>query len=160
MKSLIAFLALAVSGFAQPGYNHFVSTTGTTTLAAATTAVTLQQPSTGGKPIIPEWMEVYCSVACVVTQSQNCTTAATATAGTVVALPGNSGASATATFWTASNASGCTTVKKNNIPAGSTFSFSFNGLTLPVGTTTSNYTVSIASLTGDVVITIGHRENQ
>lgn len=156
IRNAVLLSLLSLSLFGQ--VNHYVSTY-SVTLAAATTAATLQQPATNAKQVTMEWAEVYCSVACTVTQSVNCTTGATATAGTPVALPGSGGVKAVATFWTASNVSGCTTLKTNVLPAGATASFTFDTTTkLPTGGVTSNYTFSVSSITGDVIITIGHQE--
>lgn len=163
MKKLLLLAIAALPIFAQT--NNYVSTSGAVSLTAATTAVTLQQPATNGKPITLQWATVYCSAACVLTQSKNCTTGATATAGTVVGLPGNDNQAAAGTFWTASNASGCTTISTDYVAAGQTFSISFPVVTpttspfiLPVAGITSNYTISIASVTATVKITIGHGE--
>lgn len=155
MKILLLILAAAASAFAQA--NHFVSSTGNVSLNAAGTAATLQQPAANAKQVTGEWASVYCSVACVVTQSIN-GTAATTTAGTPVALPGSMSGPAIATFWTASNAGSGTTLAVDNIPAGGTFTFDLTKIRLPASGTASNYTIAIASLTGTVNIKIAHGE--
>lgn len=166
MKRILLILAAAaIPALAQT--NNYISTSGTVSLAAATYAVTLQQPAQNGNPVTLQWATVYCSAACVITQSVNCTTAATATAGTIKGTPGNNNAAARATFWTASNASGCTALTSDYVAAGQTFQISFPPITpstspfrLPTAGTTSNYHISIASVTADVKITIGHGEPQ
>jgi hypothetical protein len=164
MKTL-AFLALALCAapaFAQ--INNYVSSSGDVSLTSAATAVTLQQSALsgnlGGRQVTLQWATVYCSVACTVTQAINCTTAATATAGTPVGVPGNTPAAATATFWTASNASGCTTIKIDHLAAGITFTYALNLVRLATAGTTSNYTISIGSITGTANIAIAHGEQQ
>ncbi len=159
MKRLLFLAALAASAaFAQ--VNHYVSSTGDVSLSTAATAATIQQPAANGKNVALEAATVYCSAACSVTHSVN-GTAASATAGTPVSQPGNTGAAARATFWTASNAGSGTTLRVDHVPAGGTFSYAFpDGFRLPAGAATSNYTISIASMTGTVNITFTHAEAQ
>jgi hypothetical protein len=140
--------------------NHYVSTTGLVSLTGAATAATIQQPAANARQVTLEWATIYCSVACPVTQSQNCTTAATATAETPVGIAGNTPAPSTATFWTASNASGCTTLTTEYIPAGATFTFDLSKIRLVTSGTASNYTITIGAITGNAKITIAHGEPQ
>lgn len=144
--------------------NAYVSSTGDVSLSAAATAATLQQPAatatTAAKDVRLQWASVYCSVACTVTQSVNATTAATTTAGTPVAVPGNAPQPAAALFYTASNASGGTTIAVDHIPAGGTFTFDLTAMRLPRAGTTSNYTIAVGSITGTANIKIAHTEVQ
>jgi hypothetical protein len=161
MRIITALLGLflAVPALAQ---NHFTSTSGDVSLTAQTYAVTLQQSAnaagTGGKEVTLESATVYCSAAATVTHTKN-SVAATATAGTVVAQPGNTSAAATATFWTASNVSGGTALRVDHIPAGGTFTYTFSpDFRLAMNGTGSNYTISIASITATCNISVSHAE--
>ena len=151
MKRLLLILA-ALPALAQQNVNY-VATTGNVSLTASTTAATLQQPSTDQTTVFfpianplggpaPVGATVYCSVACVATVSRSCTTVATATAGTVTSVNPNVPA-ASVTFWTASNASGCTTLRVINIAAGQEYAIDLSPFTLTTGGTKSNLTISI-----------------
>lgn len=161
MKRLLLIALMALPLAAQ---QRFSVSTGNASLNTAATGVTIQQPTTAVNPapatITLESATVYCSVACVVTQSQNATTPASATAGTIVPISPVTMAS-TSTVWTATNASGGTTVPPLiNVPAGATVTIDLSKVTIPRSSSTGNYTVSIASITGTANITIIWRENQ
>jgi len=143
-------------------------TTGNVTLAAAATAVTIQQPATGSVNVQLENAIVYCSVACQVSQSR-AGTAATATAGTVRPLGSTPiGYSAPFNFFTASDVgAGTSQGGIIYVPAGGTVNICLSTLapgcagsgpvapiTLVTGNTNMNYTISVASMTGDVNITL------
>lgn len=155
MKRFVLILA-ALPAFAQQA--SFVARTGAVTLVAATTAATIQQPTPiSGVPA--EQIQliravVRCPAACVITQRQNDTTAATATAGTVSGLDPTSGASFLVTFWTASNASGGTTVGSTTLDAAGTIVLDLSAITFGGGGTKTNYTIAVSSVTGDVYIDI------
>ncbi len=167
MKTIILILA-ALPAFGQ-NQVAYIATTGKVSLSGAATAATLQQPTDGsgtqvffprstqgGAP--PVGASVQCSVACVVTISRN-GTAATATAGTVTSVNPNQPAAAVK-FFTASNAGSGTTLRVFNVQAGGEYPIDLSDLTLPntnLGTT--NITISVASLTGDVNITFKPMEN-
>lgn len=160
MKRLLILAILALPAFAQ----NYVATTGNVSVSAATYAATLQAPaaSTGStKTILLQTATVYCSAACVLTLSFNCTTAATATAGTTVPLPGSRNTPSSATFWTASNASGCTAIETVNIPAGATYEISLSTpapMSLRSTGTTNNYHFSFASVTATVNVVVKWEE--
>jgi len=161
MKRLLILAILALPAFAQ----NYIATTGNVSVVAATYAATLQAPaaSTGStKAIQLQTATVYCSAACVLTQSYNCTTPATATAGTATPLPGSPIVPASATFWTASNASGCTSIVVTNIPAGFSWPISLSDpqIALRSTGTTSNYHFSLASVTATVNISVIWKEQQ
>lgn len=161
MKRLLLFAVLALPLAAQ---QRFSASTGNASLNTAATGVTVQQPSVAANPaaatITLESATVYCSVPCVITQSQNATTPATATAATIVPISPITVAS-TSTAWTATNASGGTTVPPViNVPAGTTVPIDLSKITIPKGSASANYTVAIAAITGTANITITWRENQ
>ena len=161
MKKLLLILA-ALPAFAQTNY---IASSGNVSLSSATYAVTLQQPASGQPQVTvtfpkanpqggpaPVGATIYCSVACVATLARNCTTAASATAGTVTSyLPNQQ--PAFVTFWTASNASGCTTLRVINIPATQEYPIDLSAYNLATFGATSNLHISIASMTGTVNIT-------
>ena len=161
MKRLFILIFAALPAFAQQPI-QYVATTGNVAVVAATYAATLQQPATeavtvtfpvattGGLP--PVGATVYCSVACVLTIARSCTTAASATAGTVTSNVPNVTA-ASVTMWTASNASGCTTLRAVNIAAAQEYTIDLSQFRLATTGTKSNLHLSLASLTGTVNIT-------
>ncbi len=164
MKILFLILA-ALPAFAQQTI-RYIATTGNVSLSSATTAATLQQPATeqtnvtfpGGITTLqagaapPVGATIYCSAACVATISRTCTTAASATAGTVTSILPNVPA-ASVTFWTASNASSCTTLRVINVAAGQEYPIDLSQFNLATFGTKSSITISIASVTATVNIT-------
>lgn len=152
MKLLTSLLLLAALPLCAQ-VNRYSATTGNVSLSGAGTALTIQQPASGGKLVTLESVQVYCSVTCVVSQAAN-GTAATATAGTANALlPARTPAAAT--VWTASNV-GAGTAQGGvlNLSAGATQAIDVSKIVLGPSGTGSNYTVSIASVTGTVNITL------
>lgn len=168
MKNILIALALTSSAHAQTLYSY-VASTGNVSLSAAATAATLQQPATeqttvtfpisttGALP--PVGATIYCSVACVATLARNCTTAATTTAGTVTSFVPNVPA-ASVTVFTASNASGCTTLRVINIAAGQEYAIDLSAFRLATSGTKSNLHISIASITGTANITFYPQEQK
>jgi hypothetical protein len=148
---LIVLCLLPASLFGQA--RRFSATTGDVSLAGAGTAFTVQQPATNGKRLVLESATVYCSVTCNATQSVN-GTAATATAGTTVALQPD-GQPSVATVWTASNAGAGTAIGGIfHLAAAVTQTFDLSKLSLSSGLGTgANYTVTISSITGTANIT-------
>ena len=167
MKTLALFL-IAASAFAQQTVNY-VATTGMVSVSAATYAATLQQPATGAVTVVfpgsvpqasglpPVGATIYSSVATTATISRSCTTAASATAGTVTSVLPNVPA-ALVNFFTGSNASGCTTLRVIPIAAGQEYPIDLSGFNLATAGTSSNITISFASLTGTVNITFYPQE--
>ncbi len=171
MKTILLILA-ALPAFGQNTV-AYIATTGKVSLSSAGTAATIQQPTDGtgtqvffprstqgGAP--PVGASIQCSVACVVTISRNGTAATgTASNSTTNVNPVNPNMPAASfRFFTASNAGGGTTLRVFNVPAGGEYPLDLSDLTLPntnLGTT--NITISVASLTGDVNITFKPMEN-
>jgi len=161
MKNILIALALTSAAHAQTLYSY-IATTGNVALSAAATAATLQQPSANAATVTfpvavngalsPVGATVYCSVACVATIARNCTTAASTTAGTVTTVLPNVPA-ASVTVFTASNASGCTTLRVINIAAGQEYPIDLSAFNLATTGTKSNLHISIASITGTANIT-------
>lgn len=159
MKKLILFL-FCVPLFGQVQV-QYVATTGIVSLSGAGTAATLQQPATNGLPVqfpkatsggsAPAGASIYCSVACTATIIRN-SVAATTTLGTVNQLNQND-PPPVITFYTASNYSGGTTLATIPIGAGVWQGIDLNALSIARGGNTSNLTISIASITGNVIIT-------
>lgn len=161
MKALLlALLALTAYGQSQNQFYPYIATTGNTSITAAY-AVTLQQPATnsrqvsfpiantGGAP--PVGLSIYCSAACVATLSRTCTTPATTTAGTVTGINPTTPVP-NVQFFTASNASGCTTLKVINVAAGQEYPVDMSAILMGAGNANTNITVSIASVTATVNI--------
>lgn len=158
LTSLI--IALALPSYAQ-NTARWMATTGDVGLSAAATAATIQQPATNGSLALVDQITIYCSVACNVTLAAN-GTAATATAGTITPLlPTPLNTSVPLTFWTASNVgAGTAQGALTHLSAGSTVTLCLSPscgnatqVSLAPTGTTSNYTVSIASITGTANIT-------
>lgn len=125
-------------------------------LSAADATLTLQQPSSGSRWVFLEHLQVYCSVACVLTISRD-GTAATATAATEVSL--NGGETATATAFTASDVGSGTTINTLSISAGSTVAIDLERLNLePNNSTANNITFDTDDITGDVTMYLRWRE--
>lgn len=132
--AIVCLLALPV--FSQPPQAENYEVT------ASTTAVTIQANTTAtGKTIQGGSASVYCASAQTATISWNGTNA-TATAGTVLKLPGTRDG-ARATVWTASNVGGGTTGPAYTISAGGTILIDFSGFFLTGdGGSGKNFTIS------------------
>lgn len=135
----ILFLLLAVAALAQPiPSDHYIAT-------ASTTALTLQQPATNARQITFGNSTVAgASVYCVAAQTAQISwngTAATATAGTELKLPGTIRASGM-TVWTASNVGAGTAGPIYNVPAGGTMAFDMTWLQFGTQGTGANVTIA------------------
>ncbi len=160
LKTLLLILTALPALAQQPV--AYVASTGNVAVNATTTAATLQQPAAGASTVTfpvatnggapPAGATVYCSAACVATIARNCSTVATATAGTVNSVVPNVPA-AGVTFWTASNAGTCTTLRVLNIGAGQEYPIDLSAFNLATSGTRSNIHISIASVTATVNIT-------
>ena len=159
MKRVLLAVLLACSAAGQnTGGFRYSATTGNVSLTGTATSFTVQQPAQNGKQVHLEAAVVYCSVACSLTQSQN-GTAATATAGTVnPLLP--FGPTIPSTVWTGSNVgNGVAAGGILNLQAGIPVTLILSGLTLPATNAATNYTFTIASITGTANITVYWMEN-
>lgn len=147
---------------AQSVYCGYVATTGNVSLSSSTYAATLQQPSTGSVPVSfsapagtlsgSVGATIWCSVACTATLSRNCTSPATVTAGSVVSILTTT-PPAFVRFFAGSDAASCTTLRVLNVGAGIEYPVDLSTFQLSTGGTTSNLTLSVASMTGSVNIT-------
>lgn len=165
MKILLLLALACAPMFCQ---NRYSVTSGDVVLSGTATTLTIQRPASGSTQITLESATVFCSVACTFTQAFN-GVAATATAGTAVAIPGNT-APATATVWTASNVGTGTAVGGivrvaaaqdrtilftapvcNNMPC--------PGVILNGAGTAANYSITVAAITGTANITLIWKEN-
>lgn len=150
MKHILTFLFLAQLAFPQT--LRYSATSGDVVLAAAGYKLTIQQPASNAKQVQLEAVQVYCSVACAVTHSQN-GAGATATAGTASSIA-PMGAAASATIWTDSNVgAGVASGGITHIPAGQTAVFDLTKVVLRASGAANNYTIAIASITGTANIT-------
>lgn len=156
MKALLAFL-LALPSFGQNNYPKSVAETPrvyiatcSATLSSAATACSIQQPATGANNVRLLYAQVYCSAACTATQERN-GTAATATAATVKRVNPDRADTITANVFSASDVGTGTAFVVKNLTAGTTV-IKLKGLYLIGNGTAKNYTVRIASMTGDVAI--------
>lgn len=107
-------------------------------VSASTTAVTIQQPATGGAQVQGSQVSIYCAAAQTATPSWN-GTAATATAGTIKNSPSTINAPRL-TAWTGSNVGAGTSGTVYNVPAGSERIFDISDVFLGNTGTASNYT--------------------
>lgn len=154
MKTLLLVLVIfaqLMSG-ADPAYIYYK----TTSLSGAAEKVTIQQPSSAARNVRFKSASVYCSVACTVTMSRD-GTAATTTAGTVVALSADY-RTAKATVFHTSNVGAGTTLFSQVIAAGSTFVFDLNGIELDQSNTARNFTIATDSITGTATIAVKWEE--
>lgn len=161
MKIVLGML-LALPAFGQQ-IIAWKATTGDVSLMAAGTKATIQKTTNNSVTVYIDKIEVYCSVACSVTQTAN-GTAASATAGTInPVLPTLPTLTMPFNFYTASNVgSGTDQGGITHVPAGGTVVFCLspncsNGQQVYLGTTDggvgTNYTIVIGSITGTVNIT-------
>jgi len=175
MKLFLA-LILCLPAFGQV-VNRWSASTGLVSLSGAGTTATVQQPATNSTAVVIEQIQVYCSVACTVTQKVN-GTAATATAAPVCTtsqaspcvtplLPTQLNLPAPFNFYSASNVgTGQVQGAITYIPAGGTVVLCAakscgNGGDVTLGTglgTASNYSAVINSITGNVDITFYLRQ--
>jgi hypothetical protein len=147
--ALTALLSVAACAQPQPRYS---ATTGDVSLTAAGTTLTLQQTATPTKQFQLETATVYCSVACIVTQSQN-GTAATTTAGTLVPIAPTYKATGVTAF-TASNVGAGTAVGGSlHLAAGQTVVLDLSQIVIG-SSPNANYSVSVSTITGTANITV------
>lgn len=166
MRNRLALTGLFLSAFALPAMaqsNRYSATTGDVSLTSAGATFTIQKPAVTGaqaKTPVLESITAYCSVACSVTQAYN-GAAATATAGTTSPLPPNTGITATATVWTASNVGAGTAAGGIiHIAAGGTQVIDVSKVSVNGAGTAANYSVTVGSITGTVNFTFIWSEQQ
>ena len=149
------FLSLFVASLAS-GQVYVVQKT--TTLAATTEAITVQQPATGARQVTFIGAYFDCSVACTFTLSVN-GTAATATSLPVVNVNQGETAAKT-TAWSGSNVGTGTTIGVYACSAACSLSIDLTGVTFAQGTSTTgtNLTLKSNSITGTVDIIIKYSE--
>lgn len=154
MKLLSVFLlSLAMIGIATGQGTNYSATTGDVSLSGSGTAFTIQQPATNGHQVQFQAAVVYCSVACSVSQAQN-GAAATTTAGTAYPLL-PSQQPARATVWTASNVGAGTPAGGIlHVAAASFVVIDLSQIGMGNTGTGTNYTVSVAAITGTANITL------
>lgn len=170
--ALVLFSLLAPRLFAQlpvqgtpicQAQNCFFATVSGSIGSSGTSKLTIQQPSTGGKQVTFIAAVVQCAgQTFTVDQSQN-GTAASATAGSAVALAPNS-AAAVAKVFTASNVGGGTAVAPTlSYTAGDARVIDLSYLFMKASGTTNNYTVTVtntggSSCTGGISIYWGEKQ--
>lgn len=149
-RLLLGFLALAA--WAQPNLPRY-AVYRSTTLTASAEKVTVQQVTgQNSKAVQFDSAVVYCSVACVVTLSQNGTAATTTTASIV---PLNLSPTSTTGAYYASNASGGNTISTYSVPAGATWVIDLKNLYLPANASSgANLSIGTNSISGDVKISV------
>jgi hypothetical protein len=170
MKQLFCGLAVALALVClAPAQTRYSATTGDVVLNPGATTATVQQPASNGSDVVIDQIMVYCSVACSITQAAN-GAAATTTAGTVTPLlPAPANTPATVKLFTASNVgAGTAQGGITHIPAGGTVVLCLsrscgNSADVVIGRgsgTASNYSVTVASITGTANITFYLRTQQ
>ena len=137
MKKLLLLFALALPAFCQ-NTDHYIAT-------ASTTALTVQQPSANARQISfgsagSSGASVYCASTATATFKWN-GTAATATAGSEIKLPGTQQPSGM-TVWTGSNVGAGTTGPVFTIPAGTTMNFDLSWIHFGTQGTAANITIA------------------
>jgi hypothetical protein len=150
LLSVLVFVSLLTG--ADPSYIYYKSTS----LSGAAEKVTVQQPSSAARNVRFKSASVYCSVACTVTISRD-GTAATTTAGTVVALSADYRTPKATVFHT-SNAGSGTTLFTQVIAAGATFVFDLVGIELDQSSTARNLSIGTDSITGTATIAVKWEE--
>jgi hypothetical protein len=142
--------------------NCYTASTGSVSLSGAGTAATIQQPSTCNttpgscQQVIGIKATVQCSVACTVTRTKDGTVAsATSAQSSIVQSPAQPQGTVTPLmkFFTASNASGGTTIDVVNVPAGGMQTYDLSDVFMPANGASQTYTISVSSITGTANIT-------
>lgn len=154
LRALPILLLSALSAISQQLVN-FTASTGDIALVAAGTTATIQAATIAaqGEQIALQNALVSCTVACTITQSQN-GTAASATAGTIVSLIPAPGRGFTTTFWTASNVGAGTAVGGAiKLTAAGSVVIDLSKIQLGTQGSTTNYSITISSITGTANIT-------
>lgn len=129
-----------------------------TTLAGGRQVITIQQPAAelNSRRIYFEYVQVHCTVACVVEIERDGTPAtATALTPTDVSKHGP----ITAKAWSESNVGAGTKITEFDVPANATVPYALDGFMLkPGGGPGENLTFRSSPLTGDFKITVVWRE--
>lgn len=151
----LSFLLLAIPVFAQqynPG-NYLIYTKSDT--GATSQKITIQQPASNANTVRLMRAFVSCSVACTVTFTVN-GTAASSTAATALFLNPtvNPRIANKALVYASSNVGGGTTQATYPIGAAGSMVFDLNNYVLGPAGTTNNFTINIASASGDYVTTL------
>lgn len=161
MNLLLAlFTLLAQQNLQTPPcqvYNCYTASTGNVTLVSAGTAATIQQPiTTAPFPFNALKATVQCSVTCVVTRSKDGTAATTTLSQSSIvqspATPSGKSTPLTMQFYTASNASGGTTIDVNTINGGGILAFDMSDVSFGA-VPGQTYTIAVGSITGTANIT-------
>lgn len=171
---LLVFIVAALPVFGQApspsqpvplcqAVNCYTASTGNITLNSAATAATIQQPASCAgtlstntcAQVVGVKAAVLCSVACTITRTKDGTGATTTAAqASIIQSPAQPNGRVTplVLFYTASNASGGTTIDVVNAQAGVPVLYDLSDVTF--GTNPGQtYTISIGSITGTANIT-------
>lgn len=150
---VLAWLTLLAANVCAADYYLYYKTT---SLSGAAETVTIQQPSSSARRVDFYSASVYCSVACTITLKRD-GTAATTTAGTVLALSADY-PTAKATAFHTSNVGAGTTLATHVLSAGQTMTLELEGISMTQSSTARNFSISTSSITGDATIAIKWRE--
>lgn len=159
MKPLILAFLAAASLFGQAQQVRWSATTGIVTQSGASYTATIQQPAGSRAPIYLDLVYVYCSVACIVTQTAF-GSGATTTIGTVQPLmPSPPNTPINLNFFTASNV-GAGTQQGGPFPmlAGQNQPFDVSQIIIPTSGINANYSFTINAITGNSSITFLGRQ--
>jgi|ERR1700722_1807347 len=160
----ILFILAAIPLFGQQNlqtppcqvYNCYTASTGNVSLTSASTAATIQQAATNPFPFYGIKATVQCTVTCIVTRSKDGTAAtATLSQSSIVqspAVPAGRSTPLTMQFYTASNASGGTTIDVITINNGGILVFDMSDVSFG-SVPGQTYTISIGAITGTANIT-------
>lgn len=154
MKKLLLLFALCVVG-AQAQIYYTASKT--TTLAAASEAITVQQIATGGQVIRFVSAYVDSSSSCAITVERD-GTAATSTTLTVANVNPSEGAG-TSTAWSASNVGSGTVITRATVGTGGSIVIDLSKVRIALQGTQRNLTVRTGTCTGTVNIVIMFTES-
>lgn len=161
MKLLILAFLAAASLFGQAQQVRWSATTGVVAQSGAAYTATIQQPATNQSPIYLDQVIVYCSVACVVTQTAF-GSGATTTVGTIQPLmPSPPNTQISAKFFTASNVgTGTQQGGPFTMLAGQNQPFDLSAIIIPTGGINANYSFTVNAITGNSSITFYGHSNQ
>lgn len=167
MKKLILLAALAATLIGQGTQTRWSATTGQVTQTGASYTATIQQPTGSRSEIYLDQIVVYCSVACLVTQSAFGTAATTTVTGVQALLPTQPSYPVPVAFFTNSNVGAGTQQGGSfNMLAGQTQPFCLGtacgnpGQVIIPTSAGANYSVTVNAITGTSNITFFGRSPQ
>ena len=156
MRALCLLLALLSVGLAEKRPDNYTYYK-TTSLSGAVETITLQQPASGSRLVIPQSATIYCSAACTWTLSIDGSTGATTTAATEIIVSDGSPAPSATVFHT-SNVASATTIASYVLTAGEKITIGLSSIRMNGDGITKNVNLATNSITATVTISLSWSE--